>query len=150
MIIDHFGFGVSDYQRAKAFYAQALAPLGIALVMEFGPEQTGAIKIIAVALQIAVPWDSSSTSATCRRSGNDDEGIDVEEFSDGDVVVAMDHIAADDNGCEGMDLKERDNGTQVDDPHASHRHRQQQSRGGRRELDLPAHARRRGQSSSAP
>ncbi|TMA62513.1 MAG: VOC family protein [Deltaproteobacteria bacterium] len=39
-MIDHFGFGVSDYERAKAFYAEALAPLGIALVMEFGPEQT--------------------------------------------------------------------------------------------------------------
>jgi catechol 2,3-dioxygenase-like lactoylglutathione lyase family enzyme len=40
MIIDHFGFGVSDYPRAKAFYVQALAPLGITLLMEFGPEQT--------------------------------------------------------------------------------------------------------------
>jgi catechol 2,3-dioxygenase-like lactoylglutathione lyase family enzyme len=40
MIIDHFGFGASDYRRAKAFYAQALAPLGITLVMELGPEQT--------------------------------------------------------------------------------------------------------------
>lgn len=40
MIIDHFGFGVSDYRRAKAFYAQALAPLGITLVMELEPEQT--------------------------------------------------------------------------------------------------------------
>lgn len=40
MILDHFGFGVSDYQRAKAFYSQVLAPLGITLVMEFGPEQT--------------------------------------------------------------------------------------------------------------
>jgi catechol 2,3-dioxygenase-like lactoylglutathione lyase family enzyme len=39
-MIDHFGFGVSDYQRAKAFYAEALAPLGISLVMEFAPEQT--------------------------------------------------------------------------------------------------------------
>src|SRR2546426_6343494 len=40
MIIDHFGFGVSDYESAKAFYAEALAPLGITLVMEFGPAQT--------------------------------------------------------------------------------------------------------------
>ncbi len=40
MIVDHFGFGVSDYARAKAFYTQVLAPLGITLVMEFGPEQT--------------------------------------------------------------------------------------------------------------
>ena len=38
MIIDHFGFGVSDYERAKRFYAQALAPLGIAFVMEVSPE----------------------------------------------------------------------------------------------------------------
>jgi len=32
------GFGVSDYERAKAFYAQALAPLGMTLLMEVGPE----------------------------------------------------------------------------------------------------------------
>jgi catechol 2,3-dioxygenase-like lactoylglutathione lyase family enzyme len=38
MIIDHFGFGVSDYERAKRFYAQALAPLGITFVMEVAPE----------------------------------------------------------------------------------------------------------------
>jgi catechol 2,3-dioxygenase-like lactoylglutathione lyase family enzyme len=41
MIIDHFGIGVSDYNRAKAFYTEALAPLAIALVMEVTPEQTG-------------------------------------------------------------------------------------------------------------
>ena len=41
MIIDHFGFGVSDYARAKAFYTAALAPLGISLVMEVTPEHTG-------------------------------------------------------------------------------------------------------------
>jgi catechol 2,3-dioxygenase-like lactoylglutathione lyase family enzyme len=40
MILDHIGFGVSDYERAKRFYAEALAPLGIALVMEMGPEET--------------------------------------------------------------------------------------------------------------
>jgi catechol 2,3-dioxygenase-like lactoylglutathione lyase family enzyme len=40
MILDHFGFGVSDYSRAKAFYTATLAPLGVTLVMEVGPEQT--------------------------------------------------------------------------------------------------------------
>ena len=40
MIIDHLGFGVSDYARAKAFYTEALAPLGITLVMEVGPDLT--------------------------------------------------------------------------------------------------------------
>lgn len=37
-MIDHFGFSVSDYPRAKAFYTRALAPL---LVMEVTQEQTG-------------------------------------------------------------------------------------------------------------
>ncbi len=38
-MIDHVGFSVSDYARAKAFYEKALAPLGYALVMEVGPPQ---------------------------------------------------------------------------------------------------------------
>jgi catechol 2,3-dioxygenase-like lactoylglutathione lyase family enzyme len=33
-MIDHMGFSVSDYERAKAFYLKALAPLGCVLVME--------------------------------------------------------------------------------------------------------------------
>ena len=33
-MLDHVGFGVSDYERSKAFYELALAPLGIALLME--------------------------------------------------------------------------------------------------------------------
>jgi catechol 2,3-dioxygenase-like lactoylglutathione lyase family enzyme len=33
-MIDHIGFSVSDYPRAKAFYQQALSPLGYVLVME--------------------------------------------------------------------------------------------------------------------
>ena len=33
-MLDHVGFGVSEYQRSKAFYEQALAPLEITLVKE--------------------------------------------------------------------------------------------------------------------
>jgi catechol 2,3-dioxygenase-like lactoylglutathione lyase family enzyme len=33
-MIDHVGIRVSDYERSKAFYVAALAPLGYALVME--------------------------------------------------------------------------------------------------------------------
>ena len=33
-MIDHVGFPVADYARSKAFYTQALAPLGYALIME--------------------------------------------------------------------------------------------------------------------
>jgi catechol 2,3-dioxygenase-like lactoylglutathione lyase family enzyme len=34
MIIDHIGFTVANHEKSKAFYTQALAPLGITLVME--------------------------------------------------------------------------------------------------------------------
>ena len=33
-MLDHAGFPVSDYERSKAFYEKALAPLGYVLVME--------------------------------------------------------------------------------------------------------------------
>jgi catechol 2,3-dioxygenase-like lactoylglutathione lyase family enzyme len=33
-MIDHAGFPISDFAKSKAFYTQALAPLGYALVME--------------------------------------------------------------------------------------------------------------------
>jgi catechol 2,3-dioxygenase-like lactoylglutathione lyase family enzyme len=40
-MIDHVGFSVSDYARAKAFYERALAPLGYRLVTETSAQQTG-------------------------------------------------------------------------------------------------------------
>jgi catechol 2,3-dioxygenase-like lactoylglutathione lyase family enzyme len=40
-VIDHMGFSVSDYARAKVFYAKALAPLGYSLIMEVTQEQSG-------------------------------------------------------------------------------------------------------------
>jgi catechol 2,3-dioxygenase-like lactoylglutathione lyase family enzyme len=39
-MIDHIGFPVSDYARSKAFYTQALAPLGYAFIMEVGGDVT--------------------------------------------------------------------------------------------------------------
>jgi catechol 2,3-dioxygenase-like lactoylglutathione lyase family enzyme len=33
-VLDHVGLDVSDYERSKAFYAEALAPLGLKLLME--------------------------------------------------------------------------------------------------------------------
>jgi catechol 2,3-dioxygenase-like lactoylglutathione lyase family enzyme len=33
-MIDHVGIGVRDYAASKAFYEQALAPLGMSLLME--------------------------------------------------------------------------------------------------------------------
>jgi len=33
-MLDHMGFGVSDFRRSRAFYEKALAPLGILVVKE--------------------------------------------------------------------------------------------------------------------
>ena len=40
-MLDHFGFGVADYERAKRFYSAALAPLGASLLMEVAADATG-------------------------------------------------------------------------------------------------------------
>jgi len=39
-MIDHIGFSVSDYERAKAFYSKALSPLGYTLMVEVPAEKT--------------------------------------------------------------------------------------------------------------
>lgn len=40
-MLDHIGFAVSDARRSRAFYDAALAPLGIVMLMEIGPDRTG-------------------------------------------------------------------------------------------------------------
>jgi len=40
-MIDHTTFAVSSRERSKAFYARALAPLGITLLVEVTAEQSG-------------------------------------------------------------------------------------------------------------
>jgi catechol 2,3-dioxygenase-like lactoylglutathione lyase family enzyme len=41
-MLDHIGFSVSNVGASRAFYEQALKPLGIKVVMEVTPEMTGA------------------------------------------------------------------------------------------------------------
>jgi catechol 2,3-dioxygenase-like lactoylglutathione lyase family enzyme len=42
-MLDHIGFVVSEFERSKRFYAAALAPLSITLLLEVTPEKTGLI-----------------------------------------------------------------------------------------------------------
>jgi catechol 2,3-dioxygenase-like lactoylglutathione lyase family enzyme len=42
LLLDHVGFAVADAERSRIFYQQALAPLGITLIMSVGPEHTEA------------------------------------------------------------------------------------------------------------
>ncbi|MEA3014120.1 MAG: hypothetical protein QOD42_2665 [Sphingomonadales bacterium] len=41
-MLDHVGVAVADAERSRIFYEQALAPLGIGLIMTVTPEQTEA------------------------------------------------------------------------------------------------------------
>lgn len=41
-MIDHIGFSVSDFERAKAFYTKALTPLGYTLIVEVPAHKTEA------------------------------------------------------------------------------------------------------------
>ena len=44
-MIDHTGVTVSDFAASKAFYTAALAAIGYARLMEFGPEVTGSTSV---------------------------------------------------------------------------------------------------------
>jgi catechol 2,3-dioxygenase-like lactoylglutathione lyase family enzyme len=44
-MIDHSGISVTDFDQAKAFYEQALAPLGSRFLVQIPPEHTGGIKV---------------------------------------------------------------------------------------------------------
>ncbi|HEY9764166.1 MAG TPA: VOC family protein [Trichocoleus sp.] len=56
---DRMGVIVSDYERSKAFYAAALAPLGIALVVEYPASVTGDTDVAGFGLRVgAIPLTS--------------------------------------------------------------------------------------------
>ena len=40
-MLDHIGLNVSDYDRSRGFYARALEPLGLSLLMEPVPRTAG-------------------------------------------------------------------------------------------------------------
>ena len=44
-MIDHTGVTVSDFAASKAFYTTALAAIGYARLLEFGPEVTGSASV---------------------------------------------------------------------------------------------------------
>jgi len=48
-VIDHMSLPVSDFQKSRAFYIAALAPLGYELVMEFTRDQVPELPHLAVA-----------------------------------------------------------------------------------------------------
>jgi hypothetical protein len=56
-VIDHAGISVSDWDKAKAFYDTALAPLGATLLYVVPEQFTGGVKVAAM--------DAKSPSSGC-------------------------------------------------------------------------------------
>ena len=44
-MIDHIGIIVTGFSDSRAFYEKALAPIGYAKLLEFGPEITGTVRV---------------------------------------------------------------------------------------------------------
>lgn len=55
-MIDHIGIKVMDFDRAKAFYDRALAPLGASLLMMVPAELTGGVKVGGYGRDRPVYW----------------------------------------------------------------------------------------------
>tara|TARA_R110002124_G_scaffold63350_42_gene173502 strand:+ start:21094 stop:21477 length:384 start_codon:yes stop_codon:yes gene_type:complete len=55
-MIDHSGISVTDFDRSKAFYEQALAPLGASFLVLVPPEHTGGVKVGGMGTDSATFW----------------------------------------------------------------------------------------------
>ena len=63
-MLDHIGIGVTDYEKAKAFYDLALAPLGITKVMEVTAAETGHADAAGYGADRPVFWFGKTERAT--------------------------------------------------------------------------------------
>ena len=55
-MIDHSGISVADFERSKAFYAQALAPLGGTFLFMVPPEHTDGVKVGGFGIDTPCFW----------------------------------------------------------------------------------------------
>jgi catechol 2,3-dioxygenase-like lactoylglutathione lyase family enzyme len=95
-MLDHIGFEVSDYERSKAFYAEALEPLGLELLMEPAPGAGG----------FGLPSDQKPFFWIADRGGSPVSGAHVAFGAPSAEIVDAFHTAAlaaggRDNGAPG-------------------------------------------------
>jgi catechol 2,3-dioxygenase-like lactoylglutathione lyase family enzyme len=100
-MLDHIGFSISNLARSRAFYAKALAPLGIAEIMEVGPDLTEAG---GTAVGFGTPGNPFFWIGDSERVG---EGTHVAFRVDDRSIVDAFHAAAieaggTDNGAPGI------------------------------------------------
>lgn len=62
-MIDHMGIKVADFDRAKAFYDAAFAPLGASLLYMVPAEYTGGVKVGGYGRERPVFWLHEDTPA---------------------------------------------------------------------------------------
>lgn len=55
-MIDHISLNVADFGRMEAFYAKALAPLGVKAMMKFGKEVTGGADVVGFGAEKPFFW----------------------------------------------------------------------------------------------
>ena len=55
-MIDHVGFGVTDFEEAKAFFDKALSPIGASLLMMVPEAITGGEKVGGYGIDNPVFW----------------------------------------------------------------------------------------------
>ncbi len=62
-MIDHIGIRVADFDRSRAFYDKAMAPLGASLLMMVPTEFTGGMKVGGYGRDRPVYWLSEGEAA---------------------------------------------------------------------------------------
>ncbi len=97
-MLDHLGINVSDYARSRSFYATALAPLGVELLMEPAPEIGGFGRSSGEGAGKPFFW--ISTRATASSDVHVAFGTDSHEAVDAFHAAALEAGAAD-NGPPG-------------------------------------------------
>jgi catechol 2,3-dioxygenase-like lactoylglutathione lyase family enzyme len=88
--VDHIGINVSDYEKAKAFYAAALAPLGLKPMMDFGV-------IVGMGGDFPFLWISAGAPGHVHLAFRCEKRSEVDAF----YAAAM-KAGATDNGAPGL------------------------------------------------
>lgn len=88
--IDHLGINVTDYEKAKAFYAAALEPLGLKVMMDFGVT-------VGIGGEFPFLWISAGAPGHVHLAFRCDKRAEVDAFH-----AAAIKAGAKDNGKPGM------------------------------------------------
>ena len=98
-MIDHIGLSVADFEAARAFYDQALSPVGASFLMMVPPEFTGGLKVGGYGRERPVFWlhEGEKQTPPIHIAFTADSRADVDAF----YAAAM-AAGGTDNGAPGL------------------------------------------------